>query len=216
MILEFDSIEKSFSDRKILSSVYMRCDTGQAVALLGRNGAGKSTLMQIVFGSLSGDCQSIRVNRSPLLNAQSQMKCIGYLPQGRLLPLDISVKRTLLDFRIEPDVLVDAFPDFKNWMNYKAHQLSGGWLRMLETFLILKSKKQFILLDEPFSGLMPLHIDLIKDLIAREKSNKGIIISDHLYQHTLDIAETVYLLKDGKSYLVNDRQELVFRGYLLL
>jgi ABC-type lipopolysaccharide export system ATPase subunit len=214
MTLEFDGIEKSFLERKILSSIYMRCDTGSVIALLGRNGAGKSTLMQIVFGSLSADSQSIRLNRCPLLNAGSLMKHIGYLPQQRMLPFGIPVKRALRDFGIEADVLIDSFPEFMNWMNFEANQLSGGWLRILETFLILKSKKSFVLLDEPFSGLMPIYVAHVRALIEGEKMNKGIIISDHLYQHTLDIADKIYLVKDGKTYLIEDSNELIFRGYL--
>ena len=85
---------------------------------------------------------------------------------------------------------------------------------MLETFLMLKSNKQFVLLDEPFSGLMPLHIDMVKRLIQSEKSQKGIILSDHLYRHALDLADNVYLLNAGKTYLVQHPGELEFRGYV--
>ena len=61
---------------------------------------------------------------------------------------------------------------------------------------------------------MPLHIEKIKTLIAVAKLNKGIILSDHLYRHTMEMADEIYLLANGKTYLVKDREELVFRGYL--
>ena len=69
-------------------------------------------------------------------------------------------------------------------------------------------------IDEPFSGLMPLHIESIKDLIVQAKSTKGIILSDHLYRHTMEMADDIYLLANAKTYLIKDREELVFRGYL--
>src|SRR5262245_54377581 len=103
-VLEFDSIEKSFSGRKILSSVYMQCRTGTVTALLGRNGSGKSTLMQIVFGSMAGDFESVRINKRALNSAKGKMQHIGYLSQSPLLPKSLLVRAALHDFQIDPEV----------------------------------------------------------------------------------------------------------------
>jgi ABC-type lipopolysaccharide export system ATPase subunit len=213
-VLEFDSVEKSFFGRKILSSIHMQCATGNVVALLGRNGTGKSTLFQIVFGSLDGDYQSVRLNKQPLLSNKNRMARIGYLPQGHLLPRSLKVQDALHDFKIKSDSLIEFQSTFSNLLQHQARQLSGGLERLLETFLIIKSKKPFVLLDEPFSGIMPVYVDALKALITEEKSNKGIIISDHMYQHALDVADQVYLLRDAKTYFIKERKELVFRGYL--
>ena len=142
------------------------------------------------------------------------MQQIGYLPQEKFIPSTLRVSQVLRHHRITPDTLIESFPDFKNLIQHRVTQLSGGLLRVLEVVIILKSEKTFVMLDEPFSGIMPLHVEIIKQLIADEKTRKGIIISDHLYQHALDLADVTYLLNDGKTYKIKDVEELVFRGYL--
>lgn len=213
-ILEFDGIELSFGTHSVLSSVYMKCETGKIVGLMGRNGCGKSSLMRTVFGSWRNPNQSVRVNTFPLIGSYQQDKFISYLPQENFIPHKLTVAKALNYFDIEVALLTDYFPDFKVLLFSPARDLSGGHLRLLESFLILKSPHPFCLLDEPFSGLMPLHIESMKELIAQAKSAKGIILSDHLYRHTMEMADEIYLLSNGKTYLIKDREELVFRGYL--
>lgn len=212
--LEFDGIELSYGTHSVLSSIYMRCETGKIIGLMGRNGCGKSSLMKTVFGSLKNPTQSIRVNSFPLIGNYQQDKFISYLPQTNFIPHRLTVEEALDFFELSTELLTDYFPDFKVLLLTPARDLSGGHLRLLESFLILKSPHSFCLLDEPFSGLMPLHIECTKELIAQAKSTKGIILSDHLYRHTMEMADEIYLLSNGKTYLIKDREELVFRGYL--
>jgi len=76
---------------------------------------------------------------------------------------------------------------------------------MLETTLLLASPVKFVLLDEPFSGLAPLHIEHMKELIVEESARKGILISDHTYQYVLEISDYGYLLRsDGVLLPVTD------------
>ena len=212
--LEFDGIALSFGSHSILSSVYMKCETGKIIGLMGRNGCGKSSLMKTVFGSLKNTDQSIRVNGFPLIGNYQKDKFISYLPQEIFIPSRLTVASSLDYYDLSPENLTDYFPDFKILLSNTVTSLSGGHLRLLESFLILKSPHPFCLLDEPFSGLMPLHIESIKNLIVQAKSTKGIILSDHLYRHTMEMADDIYLLSNGKTYLIKDREELVFRGYL--
>lgn len=69
------------------------------------------------------------------------------------------------------------------------------------------------MLDEPFSQVMPLHVDVIKNLILREKENKGIIITDHLYKPIIEICDNLYVISDGKTYLTNSIDDLETLGY---
>lgn len=213
-VLEFDGIELSFGTHSVLSSVYMKCETGKIIGLMGRNGCGKSSLMKTVFGSWKNPNQSVRVNSFPLIGNYQQDKFISYLPQENFIPQKLTVAMALEYFEMNCESLVEHFPDFKVLLFIPARDLSGGHLRLLETFLILKSPHPFCLLDEPFSGLMPLHIEYMKRLISQAKSSKGIILSDHLYRHTMEMADEIYLLSNGKTYLIKDREELIFRGYL--
>jgi lipopolysaccharide export system ATP-binding protein len=84
--MEADSIQLSFGQRRILSDIYIRCDTGMITGLLGRNGEGKSCLMNIMYGSMAAENSSVRFNgvyeRCPL----NKPELLAYLPQFRFIP----------------------------------------------------------------------------------------------------------------------------------
>ena len=69
------------------------------------------------------------------------------------------------------------------------------------------------MLDEPFSQVMPVHVETIKGLILREKKNKGIIITDHLYKYIIDICDNLYVINGGKTYLTKSLQDIEILGY---
>jgi lipopolysaccharide export system ATP-binding protein len=79
--------------------------------------------------------------------------------------------------------------------------------------LILESGTQFILLDEPFNGMSPM-FDQIKQKISEKSTSSGIILTDHSYRNVLDISTRNYLLSDGALKPVNDKEDLMFCGYL--
>jgi ABC-type lipopolysaccharide export system ATPase subunit len=92
-------------------------------------------------------------------------------------------------------------------------QLSGGNFRIIELYCILKSKAQFIMLDEPFSHISPIQVEKIKDIIKEAKATKGIIISDHMYRHVIDICDNLYILANGKTHLAKSIEDLERLGY---
>lgn len=92
----------------------------------------------------------------------------------------------------------------------KVYQLSAGELRYLEICLLIGQPTDFILLDEPFSGLEPLYAEAIAELIVRSKDEKGFIISDHQYNYVLDIATHLVLLQNGGCRQMKDKKELEF------
>jgi ABC-type multidrug transport system ATPase subunit len=179
-VLEFDSLQLQYQTRSILSSIYMKCEVGEVVGVLGRNGCGKSSLMKIVFGSLKGSYQSIRINGVQLPANHLHKKLIGYLPQENLIPSFITVRKALRLFEIDVNEIIVDFPDVENFLDFTPKQLSGGYQRIIESLLILKSQAIFCILDEPFSGLMPVHVERLKQIIATEKSRKEIIITEHM------------------------------------
>ena len=213
-VLEFDSLELWYQTRSILSSVYMKCEVGEIVGVLGRNGSGKSSLMKIVFGSLKGSHQSIRIDGKQLPANHLNRRLIGYLPQESLIPSFISIRKTFRLFGISEEEIIVEFPEIKDFLELKPTQLSGGYQRIIEAILILKSKGLFCILDEPFSGLMPVHVEKLKQIITLEKAKKGIIVTDHMYRHVLSITDRLYLLANGKTYLVKSEEDLIARGYV--
>lgn len=212
--LEFDSIEISFGGQRLLSSIYMVCDTGKITGLLGRNGCGKTTLMKIVFGAIPLEQKSVRVNDCSLGMSYLSKQVIAYLPQTGLIPPYLTVRKAFSLFNIDEDEIMALFPEVTDMLLFKPPQLSGGYLRIFEIFLILRSKALFCLLDEPFTGLTPVYIEKIKELLKQSKSEKGIIISDHMHRHVTEISDLLYLLTSGKTYHVSHPDQLISLGYL--
>jgi len=210
-VLEFDSFELSYSDRKILSSVYMKCEVGEIVGLLGRNGTGKSSLMKIVFGALRTEYKSIRINGRTLLENNRD---IAYLPQHPLIPSYLSIRKAFQLFGISCDAIVKEHPYLSDFLDFKSDQLSGGYRKLIEVIMILNSSSKFCILDEPFSGLMPLHIENLSAVLVDSKKEKGIIITDHLHRYVTAISDRMYVLSNGKTYPIRHQDQLVALGYL--
>lgn len=215
-ILEVDSVILDFDSKRVLQDVYLKCETGKVTGLLGRNGAGKSCLMKIIFGDLVPNDNSVRLNGKAIFNETRRPEDIRYLPQGRFIPKYLTVKRIFKDFDLDFEDFASEFPEFKLLYHARFGSLSGGEQRIVEIYAILASRTKFCMLDEPFSQVMPLHVDSIKRLILREKENKGIIVTDHLYQHIVDICDSLYVINNGKTYLTKSIQDLETLGYVRL
>ena len=214
--LEADGIWLAFGERKILQSIYLRMDTGQVLGLLGRNGCGKSCLLQTVFGTLRAENQSVRIDGKFIEYPYQKARLIRYLPQHSFVPLSLKIKDAFEMYQVDFEPITTRFESLKKYKNSIFRELSGGEKRLLETLLILLSPVQFVLLDEPFSGVSPVWIEEIKKLIVEQKSQKGILISDHQYGHVLNLSDHIYLLQTGGSLyrLSNPETELRDRGYL--
>ena len=211
--LEVDSVILEFGTKRVLQDVYLKSETAKITGLLGRNGTGKTCLLNIIYGQLSPDDHSVRLNKQALLNSSRSTKDIMYLPQFSFIPKSLTLNRIFNDYKLDFSEFINEFPEFEKYYISKLKKLSGGEQRIVEIYLIISSKTKFCLLDEPFTHVMPLHVDSIKNLILREKKNKGIIITDHLYRHIIDICDDLYVINDGKTYLTNSIQDLETLGY---
>lgn len=212
-LLEADSIQLAFDGRTILSDIYLKLETEKITGLLGRNGAGKSCLLKIIFGTLDSE-KSVRFDNQSQPFAFQQPYLIKYLPQFNFIPKQLSIKRVFQDFELDYSLFENRFPEFRSKHQSSIGSLSGGERRLVELFSILKSNTQFALLDEPFTHLSPLQIEKAKELILEEKINKGILITDHLYQVVSAISENLYVLSNGKTHLTKKLEDLERLGYL--
>jgi len=211
--LEVDSVILEFTNKRVLHDVYLKCETNKITGLLGRNGAGKSCLMNIIYGKLSPLNGVVRINNQVLLGQKRKSGDIMYLPQFQFIPKQLTLKRIFYDFDLDFNSFTNEFAEFNKHYNTKIGLLSGGERRIIEIYIILSSRTRFCLLDEPFSHVMPLHVDRIKDLIKKESQCKGIIITDHLYEHIIDISDDIYLIRDGKTHLINQVEEIELLEY---
>ena len=216
MIVEIDSIELSFDQKKILYGIYIKLETGKITGLLGRNGCGKTSLLRILFGDLQPKYKNIRINNKPQKQHLFKSNLVAYLPQHSLLPKNISLKKAFKIFDALWADFVRHFSSFTVHESSKANQVSTGELRVIETYLILHSRKKIILLDEPFSFIAPVYVEKIKKIILALKHEAAILITDHYYRDILDVSDQIYFLKNGSSKLVQSRKDLEKEGYIRL
>jgi len=214
-ILEIDSVIVNFEDKRVLSDVYLHCNSGEIVGLLGRNGSGKTTLLRVIFGELMTTNKSIRINGQVIHEPYKNVGLIKYLPQFNFVLQSISVKQLFKQFKIDFNDFIQIFPEFEKYYKIRLTELSGGERRIVEIYTILASKSLFCLLDEPFTHIMPVHIESVKQLIEREKFKKGIILIDHLYQNVIDICNRIYIIENGKTNKVNTDADFKRFGYLI-
>ena len=214
--LEVDSIWLEYGNRKILQNVYLRVDKGQIVGLLGRNGSGKSSLLEIIYGIRSAQNRSIRIDGTFINKLYQYQELLAYLPQKHFVPSQLTVRQALALYQAD---LVEAgayFPELDELVSYRLNQLSGGQQRLIETVMVLASPAPLIMLDEPFSNVMPLHIETLKTWLVSLKSRKGILITDHYYQDVLTISDKIYFLNMGGRtiQLAHPIQQLRDFGYI--
>jgi len=214
--LEADGINLKFDLRNILSDVYFKCETGEITGLLGRNGQGKSCLMNVILGNLKALSSSVRFDNLTVSDAYKRPDLILYLPQFNFIPGSLKVGQVLDDFQLPDNDFKNWFPEFRAKIDFKVDRLSGGQWRLLEIYVIVKAPSLFAMLDEPFTHLHPIQTEKVKDFLMVEKKSKGFLITDHMFEHLLDISNSVYLLKDGKTHLTKKKFDLEILGYVNL
>ncbi len=214
--LHADSIIKSFGNKQILTDIFLTCNVGEVVGLLGRNGSGKSTLLKIIFGSLDADSKFIKIDNKIISGLYDSRNLVNYLPQHSFLPDNYKIGTIIKLFCSKENALkISEDPIIKPLIPKKCRQLSGGEKRLLEIYLIIYSNARYILIDEPFNGVAPLHKEIIKRCIAEQSANKGFIITDHDYRNVLDIASRILILHDGAiCEIEKTKEQLIQWGYL--
>jgi len=213
MILELDNVELYFYNKRILNGIYLKAETGKITGILGSNGCGKSSLLEIIFGNITPKYKLLRLNKIPVFNPLYLTKTVKYLPQYSFLP-KLKLKTIFKLFAVDWNNFILIFDAFSKYKDVKINKLSGGEQRIIEVYLILKSKSDIVLLDEPFSHLSPLHIEKIKTILVEEKADKTIIITDHMYPYIIEVSDDIYLLKNGCTKKIQHLNELEDYKYL--
>lgn len=214
--LEVDSVRYRIGERQLLTDVYLACETGEIVGLLGRNGCGKSTLLQIIFGTRHTDHKHIRIDGQVCFEPYKIPGQVAYLPQHNFLPKDVKLHKIVDLYLADPAMraAVKQHGRVQPHLAKRADEVSGGELRYFELLLLLQLNTKFLLLDEPFSGIEPLYVEQVQELLRAHLPSKGFIITDHHYRSVLEISHRVILLADGACHPVSRPSELVQWGYV--
>lgn len=208
-----DSIRLAFGTYNVLNGAWLRSETGKVTGVLGRNGCGKSCMFRSIMGELKTQELFVRYNDTVLTGSDEMGRYVKYLAQKTFLPPKMSLKEVFGYFGADYDAFTEDFPKFAMYPDTPVKELSGGEVRIAEIWLCLCSDAPFCILDEPFSYLAPVAVEVIQKLIRRHKEKMGIVVSDHNYEALLEIADEVLLLSDGYVHLIKDRSDLVRYGY---
>ena len=206
-------ISKSFSKTNlVLNQINFHINKGEIFGILGPNGSGKTTIFNLIIGVLSPDEGTISINGETINSYPIHDRCakwkISYVPQNSACFLGISVESNLEaigEIKIKDKVkrkekvqeLLVKF-NLENKKNTIARSLSGGEKKRLAISLALLTRPDILLLDEPFSGLDPLSVETIREIIGvLQKSSISSVISDHNISSTLMSVDRAILLANS-------------------
>lgn len=216
-LLEIKNLNKSFKKKQILKNLSFEFRTGETNVIFGRNGSGKSTFLKLIYGTLKADSLDLIIDGELIKDNNVILdNRIGYLPQDNFLPKQFKVSEIILMYFNDGDKQDKIFyaPRINNIQNRKIGQLSLGERRYLEILLLGNLNHKFLLLDEPFSMIEPLFVEIIKNFLNTLKQSKGIVLTDHYYEDAMQIADKIYLIKDGNKIKIDEKNDLIIHGYL--
>ena len=210
-----DSVHLEFGDKQVLQSAFLTAKTGRVTGVLGRNGTGKSCLFKCVMGGIKPQNMFIRFNNEPDTDYGHIGKRVKYLAQNLFMPDNMTLNDAFTLYGVDYDGLVTFDTKFNTFQRKTFKELSGGEARIAEIYLVLMSDSEFCILDEPFSNIAPICIEKMQVLIQEQKKHKGIIVSDHLYEAIIEITDDLFLLRDGYTFPIKSREDLIHQGYIL-
>jgi lipopolysaccharide export system ATP-binding protein len=216
-------LSKSYRRKKVVDNVTVEVKKGEIVGLLGPNGAGKTTTFSVIIGLVSQDEGEIFLGTENITALPMYLRAqrgICLLPQEPSSFRKLSVEDNLLSiFEIMPDQAMrrEAGVDrillefgLSGLAKARAYTLSGGERRRLEIARAMMTRPEFIMLDEPFTGIDPLAVqDLQKIILSLKAKEIGLLITDHSVRDTLRITDRAYIIDQGRILEEGRPQELV-------
>tara|TARA_Y100000590_G_scaffold455389_1_gene603953 strand:+ start:871 stop:1623 length:753 start_codon:yes stop_codon:yes gene_type:complete len=216
------NLKKVYGNREVVKGISINIKRGEVVGLLGPNGAGKTTTFYMITGMVRPNEGRVELNGNDITTLpmyKRARKGVGYLSQEPSVFTKLSVEDNLrlvlemtsMNASEQSDRLEKLLEDFSinHIRKSKAYTLSGGERRRTEIARSLVMDPEFILLDEPFSGIDPIAVEDIQKIIFKLKSkNIGVLITDHNVRETLTITDRSYLLFEGNILKSGTPREL--------
>lgn len=209
-VLELDGLIKDFDNKRAVDDVSLKLKRGEILGLLGPNGAGKTTTIRMTMNIIAPDSGTIKILGEHF--SEKLKERIGYLPEERGLYRKMKVSETLRFFgelkgmkkdeiKSRGKELLKKF-DLEDYYDKKVEELSKGMAQKLQFIATIIHSPDLLILDEPFSGLDPVNIELVKDIIL-EKKREGIsiIFSTHLMAYAEKIVDDVVMINKGKKVI---------------
>jgi lipopolysaccharide export system ATP-binding protein len=223
-LLQVTGLVKTYGRRRVVDGVDFVVNKGEIVGLLGPNGAGKTTSFRMTCGIIEPEAGRVVLDGKDVTNWPMFLRArdggMGYLAQEQSVFRKLSVEKNLLAVmemigmdrparRKRCEQLLEQF-DIKNIRKSKALYISGGEKRRLEIARCLISNPKIILLDEPFTGIDPVTINSIQDIIrGLRDAGIAILITDHRERETLAITDRSYIVRDGRVLCHGTAEEVL-------
>lgn len=221
-ILETTEIVKAYKGRRVVDKVSVRLEQGEVVGLLGPNGAGKTTSFYMIVGLIQPDSGRVTLDGKEITSLPMYKRArrgISYLPQEASVFRKLSVEDNLMailetlpisrrERRDRMNRLIDQL-GLENVRRSKGYVLSGGERRRTEIARSLVLEPNFLLLDEPFSGIDPIQVmELQRIILDLKQSGIGILVTDHSVEKTLAVTDRAYIINEGKIFRSGTPDEL--------
>lgn len=205
-MIQIKNLYKKFGKVTVLKNLDLEIKSGGIFAVLGPNGSGKTTLIKSILGMVIPDKGSIKIDDLEILKKHQYRNNVNYLPQIANFPGNLTVLeliQMIKDIRIKPandSELIELF-DLKPFLKQKLGNLSGGTKQKVNLVLTFMFDSELIILDEPTTGLDPISLIHLKEIIQKEKQKgKTILITSHIMSFVEEISDEIVFLLDGKIH----------------
>jgi lipopolysaccharide export system ATP-binding protein len=221
--LTTDQLAKNYRGRQVVRGVSLEIHKGEVVGLLGPNGAGKTTTFYMIVGLVEPDAGRVLVGDREITRLPMYLRArnfgISYLPQEPSIFRKLTVEENILAvLEVQPggwqqrrarmERLIEQL-SLGHVRKTRGYALSGGERRRVEIARCLSIEPNFILLDEPFSGIDPIAVHDLQDIIFDLKaSGYGVLITDHNVRETLTVTDRAYIINEGKIFRTGTPEEL--------
>ena len=213
-MVTIENLHKKFGKNQVLSGIDLNISEGGIFAVLGPNGSGKTTLIKSVLGMVIPDKGNITVLGENIKKNSEYRHKIDYLPQIANFPSNLRVKeliKMIKDLRKptnEDERLIELFR-LEPFLDKKLGNLSGGTKQKVNLVLTFMFDSPLIILDEPTTGLDPISLIRLKDLIKAEKDKgKTVLITSHIMSFVEEISDEIVFILEGKIYFKGSIQKL--------
>src|SRR6201984_291292 len=218
-----EGIGKSYKGRQVVRGVNLKISRGEVVGLLGPNGAGKTTSFYMIVGLVPPETGRILVDDVEITRTPMYLRArnfgISYLPQEPSVFRKLTVEENILavleaqpldnrERRMRVERLINQL-NLTHIRTTRGYALSGGERRRVEIARSLCIQPNFILLDEPFSGIDPIAVLALQKIIFDLKSSGiGVLITDHNVRETLSVTDRAYIINQGKIFRSGTPEQL--------
>jgi lipopolysaccharide export system ATP-binding protein len=216
-------IGKSYKGRQVVRGVSLEVCQGEVVGLLGPNGAGKTTTFYMIVGLIPPDTGEVFIDGIDITGVPMYLRArqygISYLPQEPSVFRKLTVEENILaileaqsispeERRTRTEKLLDQL-NLGHIRKNRGYALSGGERRRVEIARCLCIQPSFILLDEPFSGIDPIAVlDLQEIIFDLKTSGIGVLITDHNVRETLSVTDRAYIINEGRIFCTGTPEQL--------